>query len=454
MFRDFDGSNRLGDTLNIAVVGSGISALSAAWLLSQRHAVTLFEAENRIGGHSCTIDSPSREGPIPVDTGFIVYNEAAYPNLTALFTHLNIASKPTEMTFAVSLDNGALEYSGTDFSGLFAQKRNLASPRFWSMLRDTIRFYRNAPAEVAGLGLTSLGDYLDRHKYGKAFRDDHLYPMAAAVWSLPAARVADYPAAAFVGFCQNHGLLNIAGRPIWRTVDGGSRVYVDALSAPLRGKINRGAPVRAITRNRRGVLIHLADQPPRQFDCVVIGAHADQALAMVDAPSGDERRLLGAFRYSRNETFLHCDTALMPRRARVWSSWNYIVDRRSPDAPLSVTYWMNRLQDIPDQHPRFVTLNPVRPPRAELTIHQQTFEHPIFDAAAIGAQDELWSLQGDGGIFYCGAYFGSGFHEDGLQAGLAVAEAIGGVRRPWRVANESGRIKMAPIARRPVGALA
>ena len=449
MFRDTDASTFRGGRLNVAVVGSGIAALSAAWLLSQRHDLTVFEAENRLGGHSCTIDTPSPDGPIPVDTGFIVYNESTYPNLTALFENLRTPTKPTQMTFAVSLDDGALEYSGTDFFGLFAQKRNLASPRFWSMLRDTVRFYRNAPADVAGLGLTSLGDYLDRGNYGAPFREDHLYPMAAAVWSLPSQCVADYPAAAFVSFCQNHGLLNITGRPIWRTVDGGSRVYVEALCAPFRTSINRSARVRKIVRMTRGVRLEFDKDPARQFDCVVIGAHADQALSMIAEPTRDESRLLGAFRYTRNEAVLHRDPALMPRRPKVWSSWNYAASRDNQLAPLSVTYWMNRLQSISDRNPRFVTLNPTRQPRADLTFHRQTCEHPIFDAAAIGAQHELWSLQGNGGVWYCGAYFGAGFHEDGLQAGLAAAEALGGVRRPWRVANESGRINIAARSAHP-----
>jgi uncharacterized protein len=420
VYRDFDTSTERRGRLNVAVVGSGISALSAAWLLNGHHDVNVFEADGRIGGHSCTIDTPSQLGTIPVDTGFIVYNEGTYPNLTALFAHLRTSTRPTQMSFAVSLDSGALEYSGTDFSGLFAQRRNLASPRFWSMLSDIDRFYRNAPAQVAGLGLTSLGDYLDLHNYGRPFREDHLYPMAAAVWSLPACRVAAYPAASFVNFCQNHGLLNITGRPIWRTVKGGSRVYVDALCAPLRTRLNPNTRVRSVTRNSKGVLIGFDDKSNRQFDCVVIGAHANQALAMIADPTREERRLLGAFRYSRNEAVLHCDPALMPRRRKVWSSWNYTASQ----------------------------------PREDKTFWRQTYEHPIFDAAAIVAQNELWSLQGVGGIWYCGAYFGSGFHEDGLQAGLAAAEALGGVRRPWSVANESDRIKIEPQAEHLARALA
>ena len=455
MYRDRDEAAGYRDRLNIAVVGSGISALSAAWLLSGRHQVTLYEADHRFGGHSHTVDTPSPGGPIPVDTGFIVYNEATYPNLTALFAHLKTPTKATEMTFAVSLDNGALEYSGTNFSGIFAQKRNLVSPRFWSMLRDTVRFYRNAPTEVAASGLESLSAYLDRLNYGSAFREDHLYPMAAAVWSMPANRVADYPVAAFVNFCQNHGLLNLTGRPVWRTVDGGSRTYVRALGESVQIGMKTDARVRSIVRRPDGVTLHADNCAPRHFDCVVIGAHADEALAMVDQPTSEERRILGAFRYSSNEAILHCDSALMPKRRAVWSSWNYHAERADRLAPMSVTYWMNRLQAIPDAYPRFVTLNPAREPRADLTFHREIYQHPVFDAAVIAAQDELWALQGVGGVWYCGAYFGSGFHEDGLQAGLAAAEALGGVRRPWLVVNESARIKIGPVpVARSLGATA
>jgi uncharacterized protein len=454
MFVDASTSVEASGRLKIAIVGTGISGLSAAWLLSQRHDVTVFEAEGRPGGHSHTVDTVSQSGSVPVDTGFIVYNERTYPNLTALFAYLGTPTKPSEMSFSVSLDDGALEYSGTDIAGIFAQKSNILNLRYWSMLRDILRFYREAPRDVARLGLTTLGQYLDHNNYGQAFRQDHLYPMAAAVWSLPAQKIADYPAAAFVNFCQNHGLLKIASRPLWRTVDGGARVYVEALCAPFKEKLRLGAPVRAIRRDLDGVFIRCATGGEERFDQVVVGAHADQALAMLSDASADERETLGAFRYSRNEAVLHEDVALMPRRRKVWSSWNYSARRGDSSSPVSVTYWMNRLQAIPEATPRFVTLNPIDEPRADLVIQRQICEHPILDAGAVAAQDRLWSLQGVRGVWYCGAYFGSGFHEDGLQAGLAVAEALGGVRRPWVVANESGRIKIGGFVHQSSGALA
>jgi uncharacterized protein len=454
MFVDASTSAQASGRLNIAIVGTGISGLSAAWLLSQRHDVTVFEAEGRPGGHSHTVYTPSQSGFVPVDTGFIVYNESTYPNLTALFAHLGTPTKASEMSFSVSLDGGALEYSGTDIAGIFAQKSNILNLRYWSMLRDILRFYREAPRDVARLGSMTLGQYLDQQNYGQAFRQDHLYPMAAAVWSLPARRIADYPAAAFVGFCENHGLLKIANRPLWRTVDGGARVYVEALCAPLRQKLRLGAPVRAIRRELGGVFIRSGQAGEEMFDQVVIAAHADQALAMLSDPTPGEQAILGAFRYSRNEAVLHKDVRLMPRRRKVWSSWNYAATRGDSTSPVSVTYWMNRLQAIPESTPRFVTLNPIVEPRADLVIQRQICEHPILDAQAVAAQDRLWSLQGQRGVWYCGAYFGSGFHEDGLQAGLAVAEALGGVRRPWTVASESGRIKIGRPARESREALA
>lgn len=424
--------------MDIAVVGSGISGLSAAWLLGQRHRVTLFEADNRIGGHSHTVDVAG----VAVDTGFIVYNEPTYPNLTALLRHLNVASTPTEMSFAVSLQGGAHEYSGSGLSGLFAQKRNALRPRFWTMLRDLLRFYREAPGDQTLLGDESLDCYLTRAGYSAAFREDHLYPMAAAIWSSPALGIRDYPAAAFIAFCQNHALLQTSQRPPWFTVTGGSRSYVTALREQFGGTVRSGTAVRRIERGGAGaapgVTLH-TDTGPEQFDQVVIAAHADQALALLADPTPGERALLGKFAYSRNAAVLHSDPALMPQRRKVWSAWNFLQSRDPASSP-AVTYWMNRLQVLGTAVPLLVTLNPLTPPDPALVHWQGSYEHPLFDAAAIAAQRDIWSLQGQRSTWFCGAYFGAGFHEDGLQAGLAVAEQLGGVPRPWQVAQPSGRI--------------
>ncbi|MEO9335940.1 NAD(P)/FAD-dependent oxidoreductase [Mesorhizobium sp. SB112] len=428
--------------LKIAVVGSGISGLSAAWLLSRSHQVSVFESDDRIGGHSNTVEVDGT----PVDTGFIVYNELTYPNLTALFKHLDVPTKPSDMSFAVSLDDGAFEYSGS-ISGLVAQRRNLVRPSYWSMMRDLTRFYRTAPLDAPGLGLTTLEEYLDAKNYGASFRRDHLYPMAAAIWSTPANDISQFPARAFIRFFDNHGLLNFGNRPTWRTVDGGSREYVKRLTETFTDNVFRKRAVKAIHRPGRNVIVEDSTGRLEEFDHVVIATHADHALAMLDQPTAEEKNLLGAFHYIENEAVLHSDPSVMPKRKSVWSSWNYSARRKGPSCKdLSVTYWMNRLQGIPDNKPMFMTLNTIRKPDPKLVHHSQSYSHPMYNAKAIAAQDELWSLQGVRNTWFCGSYFGAGFHEDGLQSGLAVAEELGGDRRPWNVAEESGRISLRRIA--------
>ncbi|HEY2875768.1 MAG TPA: FAD-dependent oxidoreductase [Reyranella sp.] len=420
--------------LNVAVVGSGISGLAAAWLLSTRHRVTLFEADGRLGGHSHTVDATGT----PVDTGFIVYNEVTYPNLTALFAHLGVATKASDMSFSVSLRDGRLEYAGAGWAALLAQKTNILRPRFWSMMRDLVRFYREAPRDLPQLGALSLANYLERGNYGAAFREDHLYPMAAAIWSTPATEIAHYPAASFIRFCETHGLLKLTDRPVWRTVDGGSRRYVAELAEAV-AEIRTDRPVRAIRRTATGVDIADTSGATRSFDHVVVATHADDALRLLADPSREEQRLLSPFHYSDNDAVLHSDADLMPQRRRVWSSWNYLTGAGSSPKP-AITYWMNKLQDLDPTKPLFVTLNPHREPRPGAVFTHVGYRHPLFDGCAMQAQRELWSLQGVRNTWFCGAYFGAGFHEDGLQAGLAVAESLGDVRRPWIVADESGRI--------------
>jgi len=430
----------------IAVIGTGISGLSAAWLLSRAHDVEVYEADGRIGGHSNTVEVALAGGPVAVDTGFIVYNEPCYPNLTALFSHLGIETAATDMSFAVSLDRGRVEYAGSDLGGLLAQPRNLLRPRFWSMIADLLRFYREAPRALDAMGEESLDDWLDARGYGAAFREDHLHPMAAAIWSTPAMDVGRHPAAAFVRFCENHGLLRLSDRPVWRTVVGGSREYVARLCTPFADRIRLSTPVVAVRRVGAGIEIVDGAGTRRRYDRVVIATHADRALALLADPTADERRLLSAFRYSRNEAMLHGDPDLMPQRRRAWASWNYLSDGRGHDRRLSVTYWMNRLQPLGAETPDlFVTLNPLREPRRDRVHATIAYEHPIFDTATFRAQKELWSLQGQGGIWFCGAHFGAGFHEDGLQSGLAAAEEAGDLRRPWTVAAPDGRIFRTPL---------
>jgi predicted NAD/FAD-binding protein len=428
--------------LKIAVVGTGISGLSAAWLLSQRHDVTVYERADRIGGHCNTILASIGERNVPVDTGFIVFNRLTYPNLTALFKHLKVPTKNANMSFAVSLDDGRFEYSGSGLSGLFGQLSNLGRPSFWLMLSDVMRFYRTAAHDPTLIDndSMSLGDYLTAGHYSTAFRDLHILPMASAIWSARPTEILSYPVSSFVRFYHNHGLLKLHRRPPWETVDGGSRVYVERLAQSFVDRIKLDTAVLRVQRTDNGPIVTDSKGRSERFDHVVMAAHADQTLAMLCDPSESERELLGAFRYSRNLAVLHRDDSLMPKRRSVWSSWNYLGGGNAARDGVCVTYWMNRLQSLETEVPLFVTLNPTRAPRTGTILHSEVYDHPIFDAKAIAAQQRLWLLQGKRRTWFCGANFGAGFHEDGLQAGLAVAEQLGGLRRPWNVPNESGRI--------------
>lgn len=431
--------------LRIAVIGAGVTGLSAAWLLATRHRVTLYESAPRLGGHSNTVAVDCAEGRIPVDTGFIVYNELTYPNLVAMFDFLGVATKDSNMSFGVSMDRGSIEYCGSGLGGLFAQKRNAVRPAFWLMFADLVRFYRNAKAETRDVSNLTLDQYLDQGRYSQAFRDLHLYPMAAAIWSTPAGRIGDYPAAAFIRFCQNHRLLELGERPRWRTVDGGSVEYVRKLESLIGDDIRLATPVSAILRHADGVEVRDATGASDVFDHVVLATHADQSLAMLADADEHERDVLGAFRYSKNRALLHKDERLMPQRKSVWSSWNYLAAGKGADRkPPSVTYWMNPLQSLPTRENVFVSLNSPVEPRPELLLRELQYDHPVFDAAALAAQRRVWPLQGRRRTWFCGAWMGAGFHEDGLQSGLAVAEALGGVRRPWTVEDESGRVCVGP----------
>lgn len=429
--------------LSIAVVGSGISGLGAAWLLSHRHRVTLFESDQRAGGHSNTVDAKGEGRSVPVDTGFIVYNTASYPNLIALFEHLGVPTAATNMGFSVSLGEGSYEYSGNGIASLIGNPSNLLQTGHWRMISDMLRFFREARTTLtseSNAGPT-LGEYLHTHGYSEAFITRHILPMAAAIWSTPSMEVMRFPAAAFVRFFDNHGLLQVNNRPEWRTVVGGSRQYVRRIFDDMKCRVVLGAPVRSIERRGDAVLVAHPDGIER-FDACVVATHADQALAVLGDADERERHLLGAFGYSANRTVLHSDPRFMPRRRRLWSSWNYIGSVRGDSDSLSVTYWMNKLQPLTSERELFVTLNPTRAITPECRIAAFDYSHPIFDQHAMAAQRDLWSLQGRRKTWFCGSYFGYGFHEDGLQSGLAVAEDIGGVRRPWNVVNESGRIHL------------
>jgi predicted NAD/FAD-binding protein len=438
----------MGDRRSIAVVGSGISGLSAAWLLSRRHAVSLFERDWRAGGHSNTVEVAGPSQPVAVDTGFIVYNTASYPNLVALFDHLKVPTAPTRMGFSVSIDEGQYEYSGNNLASLVGQPINVLRPGHWLMIADILRFFRNARDDLPHLESSSqtLGSYLSGNGYSEAFISRHILPMAAAIWSTPSSEILAFPAAAFVRFFDNHGLLRLSGRPQWRTVKGGSREYVRRMLDALTGMVALGTPVLSIRRTLRGVAVQTR-AGTQWFDACVVATHADEAVALLADADGEERGLLGAFRYTKNQAVLHTDGRFMPKRRRLWSSWNYLGAAHETDTSMSVTYWMNALQPLQTTQDLFVTLNPRLPVRPDRKIATIAYRHPVFDRCAMAAQRELWALQGRRRTWFCGSYFGYGFHEDGLQSGLAVAEDVGGVRRPWTVDNESDRLTLTPRRR-------
>ena len=426
--------------LKIGIVGTGISGMSASWLLSLNHDVTIFEKDDRIGGHTNTVDVDG----IGVDTGFIVYNEKNYPNLVAMFDHFGVETQATDMSFGVSVGLGDFEYAGSDLWGLIAQKKNLFRPRFWAMVRDILRFYKEAPAMLQNghVPNISLGEFLKQNDYSESFQRDHLLPMGAAIWSTPVETMLDYPLEAFVRFCENHGLLQLSERPQWRTVVGGSRQYIDKLTRNFKGNIslNRGAA--KVWEYGSGVCIEDRNGAIERFDHVVLACHADQALSMLSDADGAEKKLLSAFAYQPNIAILHTDKSLMPKNRKAWSSWNYLSEEVEDKDDVCVTYWMNNLQHLNTGTDYFVTLNPTHLPKEGKIIRSFLYHHPTFDREAVSAQRMLWNIQGKRNIWFCGSYFGHGFHEDGLQSGLAVGEALGGVRRPWMVENESGRINL------------
>ena len=415
--------------MRIAVVGSGISGLASAWLLAQKHEVTLFEAGDYIGGHTHTVDVEVEGVRFPVDTGFLVFNQRTYPNLTALFRTLEVETVASDMSFAVSLSSPDLEWAGSTLATLFAQKRNLARPGFWRMLQDTLRFNR---ATVGVLPEVTLGAYLAQERYSAEFRDWYLLPMAAAIWSCPTQSMLDYPLTTFVRFARNHGLLQITDRPQWHTVKGGGRQYVARIIAKLTD-VRLASPVRSVLRDDDAVWLGLPGGDCERFDEVVLACHSDQSLALLgSAASVAERRILAAIRYQPNRAVLHTDVSLLPRDPRVWSAWNYMTGaRHDGQQSVSVSYLINHLQPLPTRAPVIVSLNPHVEPDPAAVIADYDYDHPLFDQAAIDAQAQLATIQGLEHLWFCGAWGGYGFHEDGLVSALAVANRLGCLA-PWQ----------------------
>lgn len=429
--------------MRICVIGAGVSGLSAAWLLARRHHVTLYEAEDRLGGHCNTVDVETPGGTVQVDTGFIVFTPRTYPNFTEWLNFLGVKTQNAPMSFSVSLDNGAYEYSGSGLSGLFGQRRNLIRPHHWRMTTDILHFFRKAEQDLCNNALhgLTLGRYLQSGRFGETFIMRHILPMAAAIWSAPCARVLEFPATNFVRFFANHGMLQTLKRPKWLTVQGGSAAYVRKAASNSAITIQQGHAAARIARSPTGVTVFDHRGGANGFDYAVIATHADQALRLLQDPSPDEEKLLGAFAYSQNLAILHSDERFMPRRRRLWSSWNYLgeVNSEGRMAPC-VTYWLNRLHGLDVSSNLLLTLNPVQRPDERKILRIFNYTHPMFNAAAIDAQQRLWRLQGANRTWYAGSYFGYGFHEDGLQSGLAVAEQLGGLHRPWRMEHGVERI--------------
>lgn len=414
----------------IAVIGAGISGLASAWLLRKQYKVTLFESGAYFGGHSNTVDVSLEGHTHPVDTGFLVHNDLTYPNLIQLFAHLNIRVHSSDMSFGVSIGRPDIEWAGTNLNTVFAQRANLFKPRFLSMLRDILRFNRNAPQYLEQMRQSplTLGELLDKEHFGQTMRDWYLLPMAAAIWSSSVKDILGFPAVTFLNFCLNHRLLQIENRPQWKTVLGGSREYVKAMVSQLSdARLN--CPVHRVQRSGGQVVIQSA-QGIEHFDAVIFACHAPTTLAMLDVDT-NEQNVLQGFRYQPNKAILHLDAQLLPRRKKVWSAWNYMSSPgEGAERPVAVSYLLNQLQPLPFKAPVIVTLNPNQEPRPELVLRTFDYEHPVMNLEAERAQGMLPAIQGLHRAWFCGAWTGYGFHEDGLKSALRVVRDFG-VEIPW-----------------------
>jgi len=415
--------------MKIAIVGSGISGLGSAFLLNKKNEITVYEKNDYIGGHSRTIDLDIDGKKIPVDTGFIVFNYRNYPNLSGLFEHIGVKVEKSDMSFGVSIDNGWLEYGTRRPLDIFAQKNNLLRIEFWKMLLDILKFNKTAIEYIESD--ISLCECLDALGVGKWFREYYLLAMGGAIWSTPVNEMLDFPARTFVQFFDNHGLLTVNEQPQWYTVNGGSKEYVKLITKPFKNKIKLSCGVEKIVRTESDIEVHSTDGKAENYDQVILSCHSDQALKMLDSPTKDEKKILGAVKYQPNEMYLHSDTSFLQKNKNAWSSWVYLSEEKEDNnKSVCLSYWMNNLQPLGTEKPIIVTLNPDRKPDESLIYDRYTFEHPVFDGKAIEAQQNLDDIQGKDRIWYAGAWQRYGFHEDGLLSAVNIAKQLG-VKIPW-----------------------
>lgn len=411
--------------MKIAIVGTGIAGMVTGYLLSQDHQIEVYEANDYVGGHTHTIPVKSRNLTYPVDTGFVVFNHHTYPNFTRLLELLGVSSEPTEMSFSVRCERSGLEYNGTSLNTLFAQRTNLLRPRFHRMIKDILRFYREAPLLLnTNEDGPTLGEFLESNDYSKSFVKQHLIPMGSAIWSADPQKMLSFPFVSFVQFFVNHGFMQIAHRPQWHIIKGGSCEYVRVLTARYRSNIRLNTPVKWIRRHPKHVQIKARGRDPENFDAVVLATHSDQAFQVLADPSEREREILSQMPYQKNQVALHSDASLLPRRALARASWNYHLTQEKVSAP-TVTYYMNSLQNLHSQTDFCVTLNRTSFIRPDQIIKEMIYSHPVFTHRSVAAQRRYKEINGVNNTYYCGAYWGYGFHEDGVNSALEVGKQFG-----------------------------
>jgi predicted NAD/FAD-binding protein len=415
--------------MRIAIIGSGISGLGAAYLLNPIHDITVYEKNDYVGGHSRTIDIPIHGKSVPVDTGFIVYNDRNYPLLNALFHDIGVEGYKTDMSFGVSINNGFLEYSSNN---IFGNLTNVLRPKFIAMVADILKFNKEAKKFIDADPTITLGDCLDKLKLGSWFENYYILAMGAAIWSCSIETIRSFPARTFIKFFDNHGLLSINDRPTWYTVKGGSRAYVEKLTQSFKEKIKLGHAVTNVTRNELGVIVSDSQGGKEKYDHVIFASHADQSMALLGDIDRTEAQILSNFTYQKNTIIVHSDQSFMPKKKKNWSSWVYLNEKLNDEKEIvSLSYWMNSLQDLECDKDIFVTLNPERMPKAELVYDRHSFEHPVFDIKAVSNQLTLNDIQGHKNCWYAGAFTRYGFHEDGLMSGVAVAQKLG-AKHQWQ----------------------